>query len=792
MLFVRAPKLLTSVLPAQAGTCPRLSCSGSSTGYRSSLGRVPTIAGMTILFVLLGTILTAHAEPVLDRILSGARVTEKGACALLKIDFNIRIRYISHFPGDKGNQLSIKIAAIDAAQARNELISRREAIPAPRSAIANIRSIEFDANSGTEPALIIAFKTPMAFSVAAGKDFQSVIIAIAPPGKKPCAPVLAGGAAGGTWSTSVSAETLPPAVTAQGEAPSKGKLSAKDRAAVSALMDRARETLGSGSSDAAIRYLTRVLGYPKNEVTQEATELLGVAHQRKGEIAKARVLYQDYLAKNPPADDAKRVGERLASLDNAPADTRATGRRASRESRLGTPGQPSYVVNGSFSQFYLRDDGFRNFNDPTKPPPINAPADAHNLFQNEVLSSFDTTAQWGDANVQNKFRFSGASENGLSQGDRQIASLATLELDTSIKDWGLATKLGRQTRNTGGVLGRFDGGVLSYQAWPNLRFDTVVGSPVLLRRDLPYKNGSLFYGEALNFGPLFGAFDTTVYAIEQRTAGLVDRQAVGAEVRYADAARSAFASIDYDTHFQRLGSAIANGTWTFEDKSTFTVSAEHRGSPGLLASNALIGQPFGSLSDMLGTFSANEIDRLALDRTAYADTASVGFSRPINEHLQVSLDAAWFNLTGTPASGGVDAVAATGNEWFFSGQLTGTDLFKPTDLYVLGLRYATAQDTKTYVADLSARYPVTDKLALNPRLRLGYRQDDVAKWEELSAVPSLRLDYQWTRDWNFELEGGAKLARKLQAGTRDDQSEVFVTVGYRYDFNAEGAVVGGK
>ena len=754
--------------------------------------------GMTKLLAvaLIATVASAaaaNAEPALDRILSGARVVDQGACALLKIDFNIRIRYISHFPGEKGNQLSIKIAAIDAAQARNELISRREAVPAPRSAIANIRSIEFDANSGTEPALLIAFRTPMAFNVAASKDFQSLVVAIAPPGKKPCAPVLAAATpGGGTWSTSASPETLPPAVAETGQRPLKGKLTAKDRAAVSALMDRAREALGAGSSDAAIRYLTRVLGYPPSEVTPEATELLGLAHQRKGNIAKARILYQDYLAKNPAPDDAKRVRERLASLDNTPVASGSPGRPASRESRLGTPGQPGYVVSGSFSQYYLRDDGFHNFVDPSLPPVINKPADEHSTFQNEVLSSFDTTAQWGDASSQSKFRFSGASENGVGTGDRQIASIATLELDNSIKDWGLTTKLGRQTRNTGGVLGRFDGGVVSYQAWPNLRFDTVVGSPVLLRRDLPYKNGSFFYGEALNFGPLFGAFDTTLYAIEQRTAGLTDRQAVGGEVRFADAARSAFASIDYDTHFQRLGSAIANGTWTFDDKSTFTVSAEHRGSPGLLASNALIGQPFGSLSDMLGTFSADQIDRLALDRTAYADTASIGFSHPISEHLQASLDASWFNLSGTPASGGVDAVTATGNEWFFSGQLTGTDLFKPSDLYVLGLRYATAQDVKTYVADFSARYPLTDKLALNPRLRLGYRQDSVAQWEELSVVPSLRLDYQWTRDWNLEFEGGAKLVRKLQAGSTDDQSEVFVTVGYRYDFNAEGAVVGGK
>jgi len=754
---------------------------------------IPAQAGMTVVLALLGSLSSAHAEPVLDRILSGARVVDRGACALLKIDFNIRIRYISHFPGDKGNQLSIKIAAIDAAQARDELISRREAIPAPGSATANIRSIEFDASSGAEPALIVAFKTPMAFNVAAAKDFQSLVIAIAPPGKKPCTPELAATSGGGsTWSTTVSPEELPPAVTAAGEAPTQGKLSAKDRAAVSALMDRAREALGAGSSDAAIRYLTRVLGYPKSEVTQEATELLGVAHQRKGELAQAKTMYEDYLSKNPAPDDAMRVRNRLASLANATTASGTPGRPAARESRLGTLGQPGYVVNGSFSQFYLRDDGFHNFTDPTLPPQPNAQADDHQLFQNEVLSSFDTTAQWGDASVQNKFRFSGASENGLGQGDKQIASLATLELDSSFKDLGLTTKLGRQTRNTGGVLGRFDGGVLSYQLWPNLRLDTVVGSPVLLRRDLPYKNGSLFYGEALNFGPLFGAFDTTVYAIEQRTAGLVDRQAVGGEVRYADAARSAFASIDYDTHFQRLGSAIANGTWTFDDKSTVTVAAEHRGSPGLLASNALIGQPFGSLSDMLGTFSAGQIDQLAQDRTAYADTASIGYSRPITEHLQASVDASWFSLTGTPDSGGVAAVAASGNEWYLSGQLTATDVFKPTDLYVLGLRYATAQDVRTYVADLSARYPLSDKLALNPRLRLGYRQNDVAQWEELSVVPSMRLDYQWTRDWNLELEGGAKIARKLQAGTQDDQSEVFVTVGYRYDFNAEGAVVGAK
>ena len=738
----------------------------------------------------------ATAEPVLDRILSGAQIVEKGGCALLRIDFNIRIRYISHFPLDRGNQLSITIAAIDAAQARAELVSRREAAAAPGSKIAAIRSIDFEANAGTAPALLIGFKHPVSFKVAEGADFQSLIIAIAGPNAKPCAPVL-GEAGGGGWATKVSPAALPPAVTGPGEAPVTGKLNDADRHAVSALMDRAREALGAGAADAAIKALTRVLAYPKTEVTQEASELLGVAYQRRGDTAKARELYDAYLRQYPKGDNAARVRDRLASLSTAAAAGGSAAKAAAgtagkpfvRETRFGQPGQPAYIVSGSASQFYMRDDGFRNFVDPSLPPQINQAPDQHNTFQNELLSSLDLTAQWGDAATQSKFRFSGAEENGLTSGAAQIGSIAALELDTRVKAWGVTTKLGRQSRNTGGVLGRFDGGLISWDALPGVRFDTVAGAPVVFRRDLPFKNGAVFYGEAVDFANFLGPFDTTLFVIQQQNAGLIDRQAVGGEMRYADANKSAFAAIDYDTHFNRLGAAIVNGTWTLADKSTFTASAEHRTSPQLLASNALQGQTFGSLSDMLAVYSPDEVTQFAKDRTAYADTASVGFSRPLSEHLQVSLDASWFNVTETVTSAGVDANPSSGNEYYLSGQLIGNDLMKPQDLYVLGLRYATTPTTDTYVADLSARYPVSDKFRVNPRLRLAYRKGMPSEWEELSVLPSLRFNYQWTREFGLELESGAKFTEKRQAGTRDDQSEYFVTVGYRYDFGAEGAVV---
>ena len=139
----------------------------------------------------------------------------------------------------------------------------------------------------------------------------------------------------------------------------------------------------------------------------------------------------------------------------------------------------------------------------------------------------------------------------------------------------------------------------------------------------------------------------------------------------------------------------------------------------------------------------------------------------------------------------MDANPDSGAEFYLSAQLIANDVWKPSDLYVLGLRYATTASSNTYVGDLSARYPITDKFRISPRIRLGYRDGDSngAGWEEYSVLPSLKLDYQWTRNMGFEMESGAKLTQRLQSGTRDDETEYFVTLGYRYDFNAEGEVV---
>ena len=79
----------------------------------------------------------------------------------------------------------------------------------------------------------------------------------------------------------------------------------------------------------------------------------------------------------------------------------------------------------------------------------------------------------------------------------------------------------------------------------------------------------------------------------------MDREAVGADVRYFDESKFAFGNVDYDIHFQRLNAAIFSGSWILPDKSTIYGGADYRRTPYLSTWNALLNQPFATLYDML-------------------------------------------------------------------------------------------------------------------------------------------------------------------------------------------------
>ena len=94
------------------------------------------------------------------------------------------------------------------------------------------------------------------------------------------------------------------------------------------LVERSRAALTRGDNASAIQLLTKILQLPPNRHSQEAQELIGLAHERHGEPARAKKEYALYLRLYPEGEGTERVRQRLANIETAPATkTLATARK---------------------------------------------------------------------------------------------------------------------------------------------------------------------------------------------------------------------------------------------------------------------------------------------------------------------------------------------------------------------------------------------------------------------------------------------------------------------------------
>ena len=217
-------------------------------------------------------------------------------------------------------------------------------------------------------------------------------------------------------------------------------------------------------------------------------------------------------------------------------------------------------------RFYITDDSTSTVKDISTAPNPNADPDAHRSHQNTLLTNYDMFGAADNDQVKAKFKVALTQEHQFGLNTDKYG-VSTAQVDYTLKEYDLTTRIGRQSRNTGGVIGRFDGAVLSWQQSPDLRWNVLAGSPNWSRFDAPFAAGKTLYGASVDFGKVFGFLDTTLFAIEQFDRNLVDRQAIGAEFRYFDRNKSALGTIDYDVHFQQLNAAIFSGTYTLDDKS---------------------------------------------------------------------------------------------------------------------------------------------------------------------------------------------------------------------------------
>jgi len=851
---------------------------------RSGLSRFALAASASLGYGVIESLTGAFAQSVQDRTLSKVTAQESGACSTVTVEFNVPVRYTSHFPETSGRELRIAVQPLSFNRGNVSRSFGTESVRPPSSKITGIQQITYDLGGAAGPTLVLQFDHDAHWSVQSGKDVQQIVIHIARGDSDDCLtgekgkdaserqlanPILAITSTipdrldpAGNYSINLSSNrgrnVLPESVkpldafsrfAAYGYSAEEngvtwarlrlGMFSARAEAeavlaevrstypdawvvridrterdrvyqawlaargeftgvaqtnAASQMVDPAaekivadvRSRLDAGEYSEAVRLAQSAVSMPLNAATPLAQELLGLARERAGQLAHAKAEYEAFLDRFPQNEGAGRVRQRLAALlgeeqpEAQQAASDGTSRAGGKEQKLRAE------ASGSLSVLYQRDESGFLFEDiPIVGGPIvnPDPVEQNQTNLDEFLFGADLNVSVGNDRSEALFRFSGVYRDDLRiDAPRDEGAVSALYLDLSDREFNASARLGRQTRNTGGVFGRFDGGLVGFQATDRIKLNAVAGYPVQSSRDLKVDNSRRFVGASVDVALVSDKLDTTLYYFDQTIGGLVDRRAAGFEFRYIDAFRTAYGVFDYDTHYGQMNLALLNATQRFKDDSSVSLAVDYRRAPLLATQNAIFGQGVDDPNDLLGAYTAEQLYELAQDRTAYSRSASISYSRPLTDKLQFNTDVIASNVSGTKTSGGVDAQPPTGTEYYYSAQLVGSDLFKEGAIGVAGLRFADLSKSNQYTLQFNVRYPLTRDFRINPKLRLDQREQKDGSASEITARGSVALTLNMNRDTHFELELGGQYsdAKTMLVATRE--TGYFLTAGVRRDF----------
>ena len=537
------------------------------------------------------------------------------------------------------------------------------------------------------------------------------------------------------------------------------------------LMSEARRAMVAGEISRAVQIYTKVLRAPNHDRHAQAQEYLALAREKKGQLAHAKSEYQRYLSLYPQNEGAARVSQRLAVL--LAGDRKTAGQPMSggaTKARATASSESDWMVRTFFSQFYRRDVNQLNEEDEI-------------VSQSALYSDINLDARRRGQRFDFGSRVSaGYRSDFLDEGEGSGNDLRVSYAYADLADarTGLRGRIGRQSRNTGGVLGRFDGLNLGYRATDRVSVNTVFGKPVYSASN-GIDSARTFYGASVNYGPILEDLELALFYIQQDIEGIDDRQAVGTEFRYFGQNQSLWGLIDYDTSYNEIGSAFLQGNWRFASRLTIHGSIDQRHSPFLSTGNALIGQPVAAFSDLLVLMTEEEIRQLSLDRTPVSNTYTIGISHSLTPRLQINADANQTTIGATPDSGGVAATLETTYE-SYAASVTASSLLKEGDVSIIGLRYSKSDTSESMSLNLDTRIPFGRYLRINPRLRVQRRQIAADSSYEWTYTPGIRIQYRRSQKFRLDLEAGKQYSQRDMIGTDLDRESYFINLGYQAFF----------
>ena len=538
-----------------------------------------------------------------------------------------------------------------------------------------------------------------------------------------------------------------------------GKPADKEKLAKT-LMARANNAMKDEKYRLAAGLYTRIIRLKNTSEHQQAMEFLGLAREKNGQLIHARAEYRLYLKKYPKGEDSLRVRQRLLSLKTLLLKPKRRLKNVKTK-------RSDWQFFGSLSQYYRKDVFSSNQNEA-----INETLSTNvNLLLRKRTKSLNIKSQF-NANHLKYINNSSIASRG--RVDILFVDIADVNNNKSIR-------LGRQSQSKGGVLGKMDGAWIGYRVSPTWKLNLVAGYPVQTSISNIAQKNRPFWGVSADIGTIAKHWNFNVYTISQEIDSIIDRNAIGGEIRYRKGKQDHFALMDYDIHYSELNTFFYVGNWRFDNNAAVILTLNHRNSPILTTLNATLGQATQSIEALLLTYTEDQLYQFAKDRTAKYNSIAVSSTMPLTDKWSFNLDLTMSNLSSTPASAGVIGIEGTGDEFFYSAQFIGYNVFNADETSRYQLRY---DDTKTFSRTrltVSTRFKLkNNKWRLRPQVTLENRENSNGGSTNKVNM-GFKVDYKVKRKHKLEFDVSYEVG-ETTFPVSIKENNYYISAGYIWDF----------
>ena len=717
-----------------------------SCGIQTIVRRSRNIIQLLLFVVIAQPVYPLYAsQVVLDEIAISTGIVT----TTYNINFGLPLEYQKHFPRNVGEivQIQLKLSEEEVDRVLHKEVREGGELVAPDSGESVLVYVTYEEGVPGGPYLTLRFAHPVRFDVRPGPNRMSIAVIVYDDKQD------------------------------KKDSGDSADLKKKGEKPVDLMMAKARQSITFGNNKGAIDLLRKIIRNKDKTHIQEANELLGLALERDNQIPRAKYEYRKYLKVYTEGEGAERVRQRLAAL----RDVRPTLKRKLRRSKK-VKSRDTVRTFGRFTQAYSEYYVDRELDGL-------AEEIEQELQQRLLHSNLSVKSRYRseDRTVIGVFNASHsrdflAGTTGREDDERDDSDIRRMYVDLDDHVYNIVGKVGRQSSRNGGVFGTYDGIEAGYRITPRWLVSVMAGEPIIRTySDIDIYKKS-FYGVKFDVTSEDKKFSNNVFFVQQEVDGILDRKAIGGDVRYARKGLSIFGLVDYDLYFNELSLFNFRAGWSYSKSNKLNFSFNHR--KLLMTSTALQSMTVSTIDDLLDFFTEKEIHEIAKNRTAANDTLTIGNSYQINKDQQFNADVTVLTSSSLKAGVNTDLVTeipaqeASGNQFIYSLQWISSNTFIERDLYVLGMRYSKFSRYTDNSVFVNARVPINKQWRSGFRLNLSKR-DSTTFGGRSTISPLVKLNYRLSKSWSFDSEIGVDLVKN-----EDTPNEVRTRgrVAYNYTF----------